>query len=74
MLPVQGSVSHPSGSWLACPEQQHCVMCRGESVPAPPTTSPTATSFPPWGSPTSPGLLNQVPARDAEHPPVEPGC
>ena len=48
-----GSVSHPSGSRLACLERQHCMMCRGGLVPTPLTPSPVAMSFPPWGSPAS---------------------
>lgn len=69
-----GSVSHPSGSWLACLEQHHCVMCRGGLIPAPLTPSPAAMSYPPWGSPTPARLLNQPPLRDAEHLPVGQGC
>lgn len=42
-LTSAGNVSHPSGSQLACPEQQHCRMC----------PSPSATLFPPWSSLTS---------------------
>lgn len=69
-----GSVSHPSGSWLTCPEQHHCMMRRGGLIPASLTPSPAAMSYPPWGSPTPARLLNQLPLHDAEQLLVGQGC